>query len=87
MGPIERKGSEDLAKPGATVVDQSNLGQATRQGLKRWESASALVGSSRYCLNRVVEMARLFTYGEDGVRRTAHTTGPATLLLERALTE
>ncbi len=30
MGPIERKGSEDLAKSSATVVDQSNLGQAPR---------------------------------------------------------
>ncbi len=27
---IERKGSEDLAKSGATVVDQSNLGQPPR---------------------------------------------------------
>ncbi len=87
MGPIERKGPEDLAKSSATVVDQSNLGQAPRQGLKRWESSSAPVGSSRYCLNRVVEMARIFTYGEDGARRTAHTSGPATLLSERALTE
>ena len=30
MGPIERKGSENLAKSGATVVDQSNLGQPPR---------------------------------------------------------
>ncbi len=30
MGPIERKGSESLAKSGATVVDQSNLGQPPR---------------------------------------------------------
>ncbi len=30
MGPIERKGSEDLAKSSATAVDPSNLGQAPR---------------------------------------------------------
>jgi len=28
VGPIERKGSEDLAKSSAIAVDQSNLGQA-----------------------------------------------------------
>ncbi len=66
---IERKESEDLAKSSATAVDQSNIGQAPRQGFERWESSSALVGSSRHCLNRVVEMARLFTYGEDGARK------------------
>ncbi len=32
MGPIERKGLENLAKSGATVVDQSNLGQPPRLG-------------------------------------------------------
>ncbi len=31
MGPIERKGSENLAKSGATAVDQSNLGQPPRR--------------------------------------------------------
>ena len=30
MVTIERKGSENLAKSGATAVDQSNLGQAPR---------------------------------------------------------
>ncbi len=33
MGPIERKGSENLAKSGATAVDQSNLGPPPRLGL------------------------------------------------------
>ena len=32
MGSIERKGSENLAKPGATVVDQPNLGQPPSEG-------------------------------------------------------
>ena len=33
MGTIERKGSENLAKSGATGVDPSNLGQSPRVGV------------------------------------------------------
>jgi len=33
VGTIERKGSENLAKSGATAGDQSNLGQAPNKNL------------------------------------------------------
>ncbi len=46
MEPIERKGSENLAKSGATVVGQSNLGQPPKvqrpNYLKNWLFAMLL---------------------------------------------
>ncbi len=49
MVTIERKGSENLAKSGATAVDQSNLGQAPRLKSAPFQISDSQYGTP-YCL-------------------------------------
>jgi len=47
VGTIERKGSENLAKPSATVVDQPHLGQAPGQRRKALSTTATLAWGKR----------------------------------------
>ncbi len=51
MGPIERKGSENLAKSGATVGDQSNLGQPPSPAVWNQSRACLCGGASMVLKN------------------------------------
>jgi len=55
VGPIERKGSEDLAKSSATAVDPSNLGQAPRQNFSVFKIIVRSAVSSTDNVDKVVD--------------------------------
>ncbi len=77
MGSIERKGSENLAKSGATAVDQSNLGPPPWAKKVYWGFPSRLVPH----VSRIKATAR--KSGELGARcciRLHPESSPATLL-------
>ncbi len=71
MVTIERKGSENPAKSGATGIDQSNLGQAPREtqgshccdGKSGWQRSylatekHGVLAGIRDQVNRVIELA------------------------------
>jgi len=48
VGTIKRKGSDNLAKSSATVVNQSHLGQAPNETLLIIQQAEALLAGKEY---------------------------------------